>query len=143
MDTKSVQYDIHGITIFVPPQDSGYEFILEEKTLLDFTHRTWTNHFTLIRQIANIALYRLEGEHKIYDNDFTPPIVFWVGYDTDDLMKAGCGIDRLILAYWTGTDWEPLSLDNPKYMILPPTTAQVAVVSIDHWEGDPPLAWGG
>jgi hypothetical protein len=139
MYTNSMQYHIRGISIFIPPQNSGYQLFLEEKLLLNFKGKMWKNPFQLIRQIANIALYRIEDGNKIIETHFDPPIVLWIGYDTDDLIQAGCDIDRLKFAYWDGNDWVIISLD----LILPPTTSQVAQVTIQDWAGDPPLAWGG
>ena len=144
MEAKFVQYDLPGISIFVPPQNNGHQLLLKEKALLTFTGKSWRYPFNLIRQIANIALYWIgpDGQEKIETN-FSPPIELRVGYHTNDLMQAGCGIDRLKLAYWDGADWV-VFIDgiNCHYRILPPGTAQVAEITFEHWAGDPPLAWG-
>jgi hypothetical protein len=143
---RSELYHFPGVTVIVPEQ-FGDQIMAISKDLLKPKTFPNNNQFTFFRQIANIVLvkkegYELGGSYVIV-NSFDPPIELRVGYNIDDLMKAGCDIYGLKLAYWNGADWVILSNDIYKYMILPPSTAQVAEVTIHEWSGDPPLAWGG
>jgi hypothetical protein len=38
-------------------------------------------------------------------------------------------------------EWVLISDPAYDYMILPPNTGQIAEAKIDHWAGDPPIAW--
>jgi hypothetical protein len=138
-------YHFPGITIIVPEQDDGTQLFLEVKSMPDLTGKGFPDGSKVIRQIANIALYTNREERgKEYVIDFMPPIELRVAYNFDDAMKAGCSIDGLKLAYWKDNAWVIFEDGvNCEYYILPPGTAQVAEVIIEHWPGDPPLAWGG
>ena len=139
-------YHFPGVTVIVPEQ-VGDQIMPIDKGLVNTKVFRNSSNFIFIRQIANIAFVKKlgyePGSSQPYITDFNPPIELRVGYNIDDLVKVGCGVDLLKLAYWDGKDWVILSLGGYPYMILPPSTAQVAEVTIDHWVGDPPLAWGG
>jgi hypothetical protein len=141
---KPAMYHFPGITIIVPEQDEK-QLLAIKKEAIDTKDIEETDGFTLIRQISNIALVDKEAyEHGeiIIVNVFTPDIRILVGYNIDDMMKIGCDFLNLKLAYWDGSRWVVISDDDHNYMILPPSTAQVAEVTIHNWSGDPPLAWG-
>jgi len=141
---KRKPYHFPGITVIVPEQDDGTQLFPKVKSIPDSTGEKFPDGSKRIRLIANIALYRGRGEKQEIVNDFMPPIELRVAYNFDDAMKAGCSIDGLKLAYWKDSDWVIFEDGvNCEYYILPPSTAQVAEVIIEHWPGDPPLAWGG
>jgi hypothetical protein len=139
------QYDFPGITVIVPQQVRD-QIVAIEKGSINLDKLNYSG-FNLIRYIANIALVKKAD----YDQDiisivdtFDPPIELRVSYNFYDAMKAECGIDQLKLAYWSGSEWVIFNNHATfKYRILPPSTAQVAEVTIYEWAGDPPLAWGG
>jgi len=133
-------YDLPGITVIVPEQIDRIPLILKVKSMDDFSGFNFPDGSKVIRQIANIALYK-NGEPATH---FDPPIELRVAYNFDDAIKAGCNIDGLKLAYWNGSAWVIFEDDkNCEYYTLPPSTAQVAEVKLREWVGDPPLAWGG
>ena len=138
-------FHFSGITFIVPEQDEGRpQLIAIDKGLIDSQVFKEATGFDLIRQVANIALYdRVAYEHgdKIRVEHFSPPIQIYVGYNVFDVMGNGCDLSNLRLAYWIGSRWEVIS-DYPSYRILPPSTAQVAQVSLSDLIGDPPIAWG-
>jgi hypothetical protein len=147
MDEKPQRRELYhfpGITVIVPEQ-KGDQIIAIDKGSLNPKNFHYNNQFTLVRHIANIALVKKDdyeqGKITII-RTFDPPIEFRVGYNFDDAMKAECGIDRLKLAYWSGTDWVIISNDKYNYLILPPSTGTVAEAKIWSWVGDPPIAWG-
>jgi hypothetical protein len=130
-----------GITVIVPVQ-TGVQIKAIDKGPVDLQK---TDGFTPIRQIANIALVDKEAyEHDetIIVHEFAPPIKIRVGYNIEDVMMSGCDIRNLKLAYWDDSHWVIISNAEYKYMILPPSTAQVAEATLSFLDGDPPIAWG-
>jgi hypothetical protein len=132
-----------GITVLVPPQ-VGIDVVAVEKGSIPGNIPDQPPVFTRIRYIANIALYDKADVERLHPiTDFDPPIEVRVGYTIQDVMRSGCNIESLKLAYWDGSQWVILNHDPIyEYLILRPDTAQVAEAKIGHWAGDPPLAWG-
>jgi len=138
-------YHFPGISVLVPSQEA-------EVVALDWGIRNpddipkKSGDFTLIRYIANIVLfYKDDLDNGIYENPvkkFDPPIEFRIQYNFLDVCKAGCDIHNLKLAYWDGRKWVIISDSSHEYLILPPSTSQVAEAKIWSWIGDPTLAWG-
>jgi len=141
-------YHFPGLTVIVPNQTSqDFEIIplnLPDEIPDDIPEIT--ENFTLIRYIANLALFRSDHlEAKIYEEpvqEFDPPIEFRVNYSLTDVIQSQCEIQRLKLAYWDLEKWVIISDSSHEYQILPPSTAQVAEAKIWSWVGDPALAWG-
>jgi len=138
-------YDFPGITLLVPEQ-VGDQIMAIEKETIDHEIPGKTPSFTVIRMIANIALVKMreykENKKTIFVDSFKPPIKLYVGYHFIDLMRGFCKYEELKLAYWDGKEWVLLSDKLHDYLILPPSTGQVAEVTIRSWSGDPPVAWG-
>ena len=137
-------YHFHGITVLVPPQNSGIDIIPIDKGInpVDWFYKT--KDFKVIRPIANIALVTPPTP----DNPppppvppFDPPVEFRVNYNFLDVFKSGGDIDALKLAYWDGSAWIPISDSYHDYNIMPPSTGQIAEVVIREWPEDPPIAW--
>ena len=143
---RRVVYHFSGITVIVPEQ-VGDQIMPIDKGLVNPKVFRNSSNFTFIRQIANIAFVKQQGYEpdspQTYITDFTPPIELRVGYNIEDLFECATHGKTLKLAYWNGNDWVDISNDFFEYLILPPSTGQVAEVTIPAWIGDPPLAWGG
>jgi hypothetical protein len=141
----STVFHFSGITIIVPQQDPERpQLIAIDKGLIDSKVFTNQTGFTLIRQIANIVLYNkveFDNHRLVKVEHFSPPIQIIVGYNFYDLMCSSCDFSNLRLAYWSVDRWEVIS-DDDTYRILPPSSAQVAQVSLSELIGDPPIAWG-
>jgi len=141
-------YHFPGLSVIVPDQIGRDIAIIP----VDLTDRMpedipeETENFSVIRYIANIALFRRDHvEEKYYDEpiqEFNPPIEFRVKYFLEDVMRANCDIHQLKLAYWDMEKWVIISHPAFEYQILPPSTAQVAEVKIWSWVGDPAVAIG-
>ncbi len=137
-------YHFHGITVLVPPQNSGIEIIPIDKGLNpeDWLNKS-TNH-RIVRMIANIALVERNAYYDrqlIPVTSFDPPIEFRVNYNFLDVFKSGGDIDALKLAFWDGSAWISISDSYHDYNILPASTGQIGEVVIREWPGDPPIAW--
>jgi len=137
-------YHFHGITVLVPPQNSGIEIIPIDKGLnpVDWFYKT--KDFRVIRPIANIALVippTPDNPTPTPVTSFDPPVEFRVNYNFLDVFKSGGDIDALKLAFWDGSGWIPFSDSAHDYHILPASTGQIAEVVIWEWPGDPPIAW--
>jgi hypothetical protein len=118
--------------------------MVEEKLSPDLTGKPTMGGFKIFRQIANLALYRENESNRVYENAFDLPIQIYVGYSFYDLMKARCDLNNLKLFFFEDDLWKLFENDDRfEYRILPPDTAQVAVVTVHAWPSDPPLAWGG
>jgi len=128
-----------GISIFLPDQiDKDSEIVFKElpKGIANIPKK-----FELIRIIGNIALFP-RGSHGKPVVKFDPPIELRISYNSEDLVKVGGEIDKLKLAYWDTKTWVIISDPPHNYQILPPTTAQIAEVTIGEWADDPTLGWG-
>lgn len=141
-------YHFPGISIIVPKQiRQDIEIIplnLPDEIPDDIPEIT--ENFTLIRYVANLALFRSDHlEAKNYEEplqEFDPPIELRINYSLNDVFQTHCDIQRLKLAYWDLENWVIISDPGHEYQILPPSTAQVAEAKIWSWLGDPALAWG-
>jgi hypothetical protein len=132
-------YHFPGITAFVP--DKLNVIPVEEK--IPDRIVTDTEEFTMIRLVGNIAFYDPKDiDHARPIKTFDPPIELRIGYNIEDLLKNHCDLDSLKLAYWDGSNWIIISDPAYNYHILPPSTGQVAEVTISKWIGDPPIGWG-
>jgi len=104
-----------------------------------------TDNFTLIRPIANIALFRSDhlaiGNFEEPVKEFDPPIEFRVRYSDDDLKQVD-DFSQLKLAYWVPERWVIISDVFHEYQIFERDFAQIAEVKLWSWSGDPTLAWG-
>lgn len=139
-------YHFPGISVLVPNQIGQTSEIIPIDLPIPDDIPDKTENFTLIRFIANIALFHIEHlENKYYDEpvqEFYPPIEFRVSYNLTDVSKTNCDIHQLKLAYWNLIEWVIISDPSHEYQILPHSTAQVAEAKIWSWLGDPTLAWG-
>ena len=135
-----VEYHFPGITILVPKQ-IGDQIVEVTNGPFPDNIPDQPGHFSLIRYIANLALFTETGR-KDPVLTFNPPIEIRVSYHLDDVMKSNCDLHQLKLAYWDGKAWVILRESTHDYHILPPGTAQVAEARIGSWVGDPPIAWG-
>ena len=141
-------YHFPGLTVLVPNQNS-HDFDIIPLNLPDEIPDDIpeiTENFTLIRYIANLALFRSDhleaGNYEEPVQEFNPPIEFRVNYSLSDVFESHCEIQRLKLAYWDLEKWVIISDPSHEYQILLPSTAQVAEAKIWSWVGDPALAWG-
>jgi hypothetical protein len=105
-----------------------------------------TDNFTLIRPIANIALFRSDhlaiGNFEEPVKEFDPPIEFRIKYGDLELEHVDGDVQQLKLAYWVPERWVIISDVFHEYQILPHNFARIAEVKIWSWVGDPTLAWG-
>ena len=135
-----VPYHFPGITVIVPDQRTKVRPIVREKAIPKGIPLE-TSEFKVIRIVANIVVY--EGRDMSEPMmAFDPPIEIRVGYNFEDVKQSGCELENLKLAYWDGRDWVIISDSDHEYMILPPSTCQIAEVKINKWAGDPPIGWG-
>ena len=121
----------------VPVDMTGIETV-------DFTEKT--DNFTLIRPIANIALFRSDhlAKHNFEEpvKEFDPPIELRIKYGDVELDEVSGNIQQLKLAYWVPDRWVIISDVFHEYQIFQPDFAKIAEAKIWSWDGDPPLAWG-
>jgi hypothetical protein len=145
-----------GISVLVPKEYENEIVVVNKESLPEGTPDQ-TDKFTKIREVANIFFTDVEG-HPI--TSFDPPIEVRVGYNFIDVMLSQDGIsgqnniDRLKLAYWDRIEHQWIIIGGPDpdnnpdpenrfdYLILPPSTAQVAEFKIRQWPDDPMIAWG-
>ena len=140
-----VPYHFHGLTVLVPKQRENELVVMDLGSFLPKNLQTRTENFTLIRIIANMAVFnKADFENRKMEpvKTFDPPIEIRVAYNFYDVMESNSDIRQLKLAFWDGSQWVILSDPAHEYQILPPSTAQVAEAKIWSWTGDPPLAWG-
>ncbi len=139
-------YHFPGISVLVPDQIGQTSEIVPIDLPIPDNIPEITENFTLIRSIANIALFHRDDLEKKYYEDpvqeFDPPIEFRVSYSLTDVSQTDCDIQQLKLAYWNLIEWVIISDPSHEYQILPHSTAQVAEAKIWSWLGDPTLAWG-
>jgi len=105
-----------------------------------------TENFTLIRAIANLALFRSDDlENGNFDDpvqQFDPPIELRINYRMADMGHTNGDFNRLKLAYWDLEKWVVISDESHEYHIFPPSTGQIAEAKIGSWADDPTIAWG-
>lgn len=141
-----IAYHFQGLSVLVPAGIVPVEFSIPSDI------PGIANNFTVIRYIANIALYR-EDELKLVlsNKDALPepitnfqdqPIELRITYKKSDVNLSQGDFHGLKLAYWNTQRWVIISDPAHEYHILPPSTGRVAEVKIELWEGDPTLAWG-
>jgi hypothetical protein len=104
----------------------------------------YKTEFTLIRTIANVALFHRRDISKGYFNnpipEFDPPIEFEVVYTRADVAALQEDETILKLAYW--------SEEHDKWVIIYEFEPDMDViissvlVPIESWVGDPTLGWG-
>jgi hypothetical protein len=147
---KKIPYSFPGITVIVPQQEKYTgDVVAIDKGIPnrdEIIHQQKEGVFHATRFIANIVLYekRDDGRYDLSEpiKHFNPPIELRVGYEIFDIVEAGGkNQEALKLAYWNGVEWVLISDPAYDYMILPPNTGQIAEAKIDHWAGDPPIAW--
>jgi len=139
-------FHFRGLSVLVPAGIVPVEFSIPGDI------QGIANDFTVIRYIANIALFS-EAELKVVLSNKAPlpeplmnfqeqPIEFRLSYKKSDVDLVNGDFRSLKLAYWNTHKWVIISDDVHEYQILPPSTARVAEAKIGSWEGDPTLAWG-
>jgi hypothetical protein len=143
---KRTPYHFPGITVIVPEQRDMPELVaINQRALIPDDLPLESNGLTVISVIANIAIYQKRDDDFYEDSDpvkeFDPPIEIRVGYHLADVMESECRLENLKLAYWDHKEWVIISDDAHEYLILPPSTGQVAEAKINRWIGDPPIAW--
>ncbi len=139
-------YHFPGLTIIVPEQTGKAIEPVNFPEGIPGEIPEISEHFTLIRYIANIGFFfREHVEAKYFEEpvlEFDPPVELRVNYNIDDLCQTDCDIHQLKLAYWDMEQWVIISDPSHEYQILPYTTAQVAEAKIWAWADDPTVGWG-
>jgi hypothetical protein len=130
-----------GVSILVPPQDSGVTVIGVERDMpRSIPDRP---NFRLDRPVINFEIEDAEKTGAVL-REFKPPFELRVRYTQDDLERAMKAGRPLTLAFWDGEHWVLFTREKHDFELRPntePGTGGTGFARISHW-GDPPVGWG-